>query len=177
MSSTRAEIFEQVRARYIGLLTSILWKLTSDRELFTEAMQYALLGIWQHLGKLDGKKAHAYIYRIALSANSKAWRNRIGKDGQLSTNQPALSAVEGNEFEKSPDDKLDRDELAMLIRREISRLPYKQANAIVMRYLEQQDYQAIAGKLSCTEASARSHVSKALAALKSKLAALAYQES
>jgi len=164
MSSTRAEIFEQVRARYIGLLTSILWKLTGDRELFTEAMQYALLGMWQHVGKLTSKKAHAYIYRIALSANSKAWRNRIDQNGELSRNQIG--------FEKIPDDKLDRDELAIVVRREICQLPAKQAKAIVMRYLEQQDYQTIAGKLSCTEASVRSHVSKALATLKSRLAAL-----
>lgn len=176
MSSTRAENFEQVRARYIGLLTSILWKLTSDRELFTEAMQYALLGIWQYLGKLNGNKAHVYIYRIALSANSKAWRNRIGRDGQFNTKQHTLSDVEGNDVEKSPDEKFDRDELAKLVRREISQLPDKQANAIVMRYLEQQDYPNIATKLSCTEASARSHVSKALAALKNKLEALSLQE-
>jgi RNA polymerase sigma factor (sigma-70 family) len=167
MSSTRAEIFEQVRARYIGLLTSVLWKLTSDRELFTEAMQYALMGMWQHLGKLNSEKAYAYIYKIALSANSKAWRNRIGKDGQLTGHMG---------FDKSADDKLDRDELAMIVRREITRLPNKQAKAIVMRYLEQQDYPNIATKLSCTEASARSHVSKAVATLKSKLEALALQE-
>jgi RNA polymerase sigma factor (sigma-70 family) len=167
MSSTRAEIFEQVRARYIGLLTSVLWKLTGDRELFTEAMQYALMGMWQHLGKLNSEKAYAYIYKIALSANSKAWRNRIGKDGQLTGHMG---------FDKSADDKLDRDELAMIVRREITRLPNKQAKAIVMRYLEQQDYPNIATKLSCTEASARSHVSKAVATLKSKLEALALQE-
>jgi RNA polymerase sigma factor (sigma-70 family) len=167
MSSKRAEIFEQVRARYIGLLTSVLWKLTGDRELFTEAMQYALIGMWQHLGKLNSEKAYAYIYKIALSANSKAWRNRIGKDGQLTCHMG---------FDKSADDKLDRDELAMIVRREITRLPDKQAKAIVMRYLEQQDYPNIATKLSCTEASARSHVSKAMATLKSKLAALALQE-
>jgi RNA polymerase sigma factor (sigma-70 family) len=168
MSSTRAEIFEQVRAKYFGLLTSVLWKLTGDRELFAEAMQYALIRIWQHLGKLTSKKAHVYIYRIALSANSKAWRNRIGRDGQLKRNNAS--------FEKSPEDNLDRDELAILVRREITRLPDKQAKAIVMRYLEQQDYPNIATKLSCTEAAARSHVSKAMAALKNKLAALVLQE-
>ncbi len=158
----QAEAFERARAKYMKFLASVLWKLTGDRELFTEAMQYALLGMWQHVGKLDGKKASSYIYRIALSANSKAWRNRIGRDGHLSRNH--------FDFEKSPDERLDRDEIAMMVRREICRLPAKQAKAIVMRYLEQHDYQTIAGKLSCTEASARSHVSKALATLKSKLA-------
>jgi len=79
--SKQAEIFERARTRYTAFLASVLWKLTGDRELFTEAMQYALLGMWQHVGKLNGNKAGAYIYKIALSANSKAWRNRIGKNG------------------------------------------------------------------------------------------------
>ncbi len=158
----QAEVFQRARAKYMNFLASVLWKLTGDRELFTEAMQYALLGMWQHIGKLDGKKAGSYIYRIALSANTKAWRNRIGRDGQLSRNNFG--------FEKSPDERLNRDEITMMVRREICQLPAKQAKAIVMRYLEQHDYQTIAGKLSCTEASARSHVSKALATLKSKLA-------
>jgi len=164
--SVRVETFEQVRTRYAGFLTSVLWKLTGDHELFTEAMQYALLGMWRHIEKLNGKKAISYIYRIALSANSKAWRNRIGKDGQIARSQIA----------KAPDEKLSNSELAAMVRRAISQLPAKQARAILMRYLEQQDYGNIAAQLCCTEAGARSHVSKALATLKDKLATLAERD-
>jgi DNA-directed RNA polymerase specialized sigma24 family protein len=42
-----------------------------------------------------------------------------------------------------------------------------------MRYLEQQDYKDISAKMGCTEAGARSNVSKAVASLKNKLASLA----
>jgi len=69
--SRRAETFEQLRAKYVKFLASVLWKLTGDRELFTEAMQNALLGIWQNIEKLNGKKAASYIYRIALTAAPK----------------------------------------------------------------------------------------------------------
>jgi len=55
----------------------------------------------------------------------------------------------------------------------MSQLPEKQGKAVVMRYLEQEDYQTISEKLGCSKAGARSHVSKALAVLKDKLAALA----
>ena len=159
--AVRAELFERIRARYIGFLASVLWKLTGDRELFAEAMQYSLLGMWQNVEKLNGKKAGAYIYRIALTANSRAWRNRIGKDGQFAHIRAAL--------DEEPSEKLDIDELTSLVRREISHLPARQARAVVMRYLEQQDYRDIAEKLRCTEAGARSHVSKAIATLKRKL--------
>ena len=163
--SERLELFEKIKARYSVFLPSVLWKLTGDKELFAEAMQYALLGIWQHVEKLNTERAGAYIYRIALTANSKAWRNRIGRDGQISKPR--------TRDEKSPDEKLCRSELAALVRRQISKLPLKQGRAMVMRYIEQQDYASIAENLSCTVAGARSHVSRAVATLKSKLAALA----
>ena len=162
--SRQVEIFRQARTRHIGFLASVLWKLTGDRELFTEAMQYALLGMWQNVEKLNGKKAGAYIYRIALTANSKAWRNRIGRDGQISRSQVGI--------EEDPAARIGESELVVMVRRVISQLPAKQSKAIVMRYLEQQDYKSISAALCCTEAGARSNVSKALAALKSKLANL-----
>lgn len=162
--SRRVDIFKQVKAEYTGFLTSVLWKLTGDREFFTEALQYALLEMWRHVEKLNGKKAAAYIYRIALTANSRAWRNRIGRDGQISQNQIST--------EKDPSEKIDNRELAGLVRRAMAQLPNKQAKAIVMRYLQQQSYEAIAEKLNCSQAGARSNVSKALTTLKSKLANL-----
>jgi len=164
----RLEIFEQVRATYAGFLASVLWKLTGDRELFTEAMQNALLGMWQHVEKLNGKKAGAYIYRIALTANSRAWRNRIGRDGQISRSQVSI--------ERSSEENVGNSELVGRVRRAIAQLPAKQSRAIVMRYFEQQDYKEVAEKLDCSKAGARSHVSKALATLKDKLANLAEQE-
>jgi RNA polymerase sigma factor (sigma-70 family) len=162
--SERAEVFRQLRTRYSGFLTSVLWKLTGDRELFIEAMQYALLGMWRHVEKLNSKKAGAYIYRIALTANSKAWRNRIGKDGQISRSQAGI--------EDDPVTRIGESELVVMVRRAIAQLPARQSRAIVMRYLEQQDYKGISAELGCTEAGARSNVSKAIATLKKKLATL-----
>jgi RNA polymerase sigma factor (sigma-70 family) len=162
--SKRAELFRQVKADYIDFLASVLWKLTGDRELFTEAMQYSLLGMWRHVEKLNGRQAGSYIYRIALSANSRAWRNRVGKNGQI--NESHLGIAEG------PDQKVSNSELAAKVRQAVAQLPAKQAKAIVMRYFEQQGYQAVAEKLKCSEAGARSHVSKAIVTLKNKLATL-----
>jgi RNA polymerase sigma factor (sigma-70 family) len=163
--SERLEIFEKLRAEYSVFLLSVLWKLTGDRELFAEAMQYTLMGMWEHVEKLNGRKAGAYIYRIALSANSRAWRNRIGRNGELPTDRAGINT--------DPGEKLGRIEMTAKVRKAISRLPDKQGRAIVMRYLQQHDYETISEKLCCSKASARSHVSKALAALKDKLATLA----
>jgi RNA polymerase sigma factor (sigma-70 family) len=159
--SERLELFEKLRAEYSVFLLSVLWKLTGDRELFAEAMQYTLMGMWEHIEKLNGRKAGAYIYRIALSANSRAWRNRIGRNGESPASRIGIDTDLG--------EKLGRVELTAKIRKAVSRLPEKQGRAIVMRYLEQHDYQTISEKSCCSKASARSHVSKALAALRDKL--------
>jgi RNA polymerase sigma factor (sigma-70 family) len=163
--SERLELFEKLRAEYSIFLLSVLWKLTGDRELFAEAMQYTLLGMWEHVEKLNGRKAGAYLYRIVLSANSKAWRNRIGRNGESPTSRIGIDT--------DPGEKIGRIELTAKVRKAISRLPDKQGRAIVMRYLEQHDYETISEKLRCSKASARSHVSKALATLKDKLATFA----
>ena len=159
--SKRLELFEKLRSEHSGLLTSVLWKLTGEADLFEEAFQYALLGILTHLEKLTGRKSGAYIYRIALSANSKAWRNRAGKNGQISR---------ATEFINPKTNSPDEEEMFNLVRKEIAKLPEKQAQSIVMRYIDQREYEEIAEKLNCTEDTARSHVSKAVAALRNKLA-------
>jgi len=156
--SRRLELFEKSRAEYTGLLTAILWKLAGDKELFVEALQFALLAMWQNVEKLNTPAAAGYIYRIALSANSKAWRNRIGKNGQLPDNVVAQTRRE------EPD-----AETIHAVRKTISQLPERQSQAIVMRYIEHLDYETIAAKLDCSAETARSHVSKALTTLRQTL--------
>ena len=162
--SERLEIFEKVRTEYGEFLPAVLWKLTGERELFAEAMQNALLLMWQNVEKLNDEKAGGYIYKIALSANSRAWRNRIGKNGQLPKDRISEEA--------KLSENIEQVELAGKLRKAISLLPARQSTAIVLRYFEQKDYDAIAEKLQCTNAGARSHVSKALANLKNKLSHL-----
>ena len=166
--SKRLKAFEDVKGRYNSFLTALLWRLTGERELFAEAYQTALMKIWQNVEKLNSPAAIGYIYRIALSANSTAWKKRISRDGQTSLDEcPQEPIVVEN--------KID-NELVETVRRQIAKLPFKQGQAIVMRYLEQKDYDAIAARLGCSEISARSNVSKALAALKKKLTFFSRQE-
>jgi RNA polymerase sigma factor (sigma-70 family) len=166
--SKRLELFEKLKNDYIGYLTATLWKLTCDTDIFDEAIQYAFLAIWMNLEKLTDPQAGAYIYRIALSANSRAWRNRIGKDGQALQPNVLKSPAAGETID---------EETINLVRKEITGLPEQQAVAVVMRYIDQSDYSVIAGKLDCSEDTARSHVSKAINTLRNNLSAMNVTES
>jgi len=81
------------------------------------------------------------LHKIALSANSKAWRNRIGKNGQLA-GSPHENVVWGLPHQTAQSDVDDAEQIA-LVRRAITQLPVKQEGAIVMRYFEQKDYKVL----------------------------------
>jgi RNA polymerase sigma factor (sigma-70 family) len=158
---SRLKLFDVVRAKQGSFLEVILWRLTGNRELFVEALQESLLGIWKHLEKLDGPAGRTYIYRIAQSAASQAWRKRAASSGEDLENRIGLI--------DRPDEQAGRKELTALVRRAIGELPEQQGRAIMMRYLEQKDYDVMAREMDCSEAASRSHVSKALATLRSVL--------
>ena len=51
--SKRLELFEKLKNEYIGYLTTTLWKLTCDTDIFDEAIQYALSGYLDESRKAD----------------------------------------------------------------------------------------------------------------------------
>ena len=159
--STKIATFERIRQNYGDFLEAVLWKLTGNRELFAEAYQNALLAMWQHVEKLDNDQPGGYIYRIALSSAQKAWRDKKG--GNIEFPDKLTS------HQKSPLEKIVKNEDVNVLRRTISELPEQQGKAVVMRYLESKSYSELARQLKCSEAAARSHVSNAIAGLKKKM--------
>ena len=158
----RQELYDDLIARYSNFLTSVLWRLSGNREIFEEAIQNAYMGIWRNVEKLENDRAGSYIYRIAMTANAAAWRHRIGRD-RVRGGDDTMTPPRNEEAE------IERvNTMLEQIRRAIAKLGRKQGRAIILRYFEEKPYPEIAEILGCSEAGARSHVSKALGALKAK---------
>jgi RNA polymerase sigma factor (sigma-70 family) len=158
----RIGLYKAAVNRYSGFLEAVLWKLCGDRELFAEAMQYALLAIWKHCEKL-GDQSGAYIYRIAQSSASTAWKKRSRGSGEqtnekIVTDGPVEAAIAKDQIKA--------------VRRGVSELPKKCGRAVMMRYLDEKEYDVIAAEIGCSVTSARSHVSRGIGILRKKLAKL-----
>lgn len=165
-NQSRAQRFREIYSDYGPFLKQVLWKMTGDREVFEEALQESLVRIWKYSAKINEPTAKSYLYRIAQSAVAQAWDNLKPSGAQLMPEQHAVV----NESQSSvPDDRLQS------IQRTISKLPYKQSRAISLRYFCQKEYTQIASCLDCSEAAARSHVSKALAKLRTQLKKARYE--
>jgi len=157
---SRAQRFREINTEYGQYLKLLLWKMTGQRELFEEALQESLVRIWKHSGKIKEPTAKSYLYRIAQSAVAQAWDNLKPSGAQFI---PEQHAMEKDHQASHLDGLLHR------VQAYISKLPYKQSRAISLRYFCRKEYAQIAHCLNCSEAGARSHVSKALATLRTQL--------
>ena len=79
----RLKLFDAVRVEQGPFLEAVLWRLTGNRELFSEALQESLLLLWRHVEKLQGAPGRTYLFRIAQTAASTAWRKRVGAHVEL----------------------------------------------------------------------------------------------
>ena len=160
IDTSRMVRFKRVKKRHMNFLSSILWKLTGDQALFRKAMRYALFEIWENLEAVQGKQGQEHLYQIVLSANAHAWDHSPAETIRLE-DKPLLSRL----FQ-------GRAQLARKVRWGISQLHPRQTLAIVLRYMERQDYSTIAHRLGCHPLLVHFHLSKAVDALKAKLGAL-----
>jgi RNA polymerase sigma factor (sigma-70 family) len=165
----RIRHFDVIMQAHGGFLKGLLWKLTGNREAFADAWQDAMLAVWKHVGEMDGPGARSYLYRIAFSSASRTWRTR-----PLSSLEEDCTVAAGG---KTPDQAAGDADLCEVVRRAIADLGHQQGQAVVMRYLEEKEYAHLASELGCTEVAARSHVSKALAALRQKLSGIFDKET
>jgi DNA-directed RNA polymerase specialized sigma24 family protein len=159
IDTKRIQRFHQAKKEYLPFFSAILWKLTNRRDLFREAMQHALYGLWQQLDKITSQNEPGMLlYEIALNANQHAWSQ-------------TFESEEAEPFEGHHLSRLfsGRSRLPQRVRFAISQLDSFQASLIVLRYVERKPASVIAAWLNCEASHVESGMSQALAELKRRL--------
>ena len=151
-----AEFDAYVKARGPALLR-FSYLVTGDRVECADLVQDALERAWPRWDALVARGAHeAYVRRSIANGAISRWRklNRL-----VSVAEPAsMQAMPGGE---SADTRAAWELCA--------ELPPVQRIAVVLRFYEDLSYVEIAAVLDCAEATARSHVHRALTALRGRL--------
>lgn len=146
-----------VSARSDALLR-FAYVLTGDRSLAEDAVQDALTTAcarWSRVSRADD--VEAYVKRMIVNAHISWWRRFRRREAPAAEPAAAMPA--------SADGSGDRAE-AEAVWALCATLPDRQRAAVVLRFYEQLSYAEIAALLHCAEATARSSVHRALAALK-----------
>lgn len=134
--------------------------VTGNRDDALDAVQDALANILPRWTSLDPDRAERYVKRTIANTAISTWRKTgqrlhlVAEVADTPTTEPAF------------DQRLVDADLA---RRLCERLPPDQRAAVVLRYANDLSFAEIADILDCREATARSHVHRALTALRADL--------
>ena len=133
-----------------------IWRILGDPDDAEDALQDALASVWQHMKRVRSHpNPKALILRICVNAaydKLRQRRRRMEVGFPLDDPEdPSLSAEE----------QLIGLERRAEVREAISRLSRKQAEAVLLRDIEDQPYEVVAQALGCRESTARKHVARA----------------
>jgi RNA polymerase sigma-70 factor (ECF subfamily) len=151
-----------------GRMMRTVWRIVRHREAAEDALQDALAVIWK---KRDAVARHpmpeALILRIAVTAAYDALR----KSRRRLRHEIAGVPGERADADAPPVAKAleDRD-LRAAILGAITRLPRRQATAILLHIIEERPYEEVARAMGCSASTIRVHVLRGRAALVRMLA-------
>ncbi len=141
-------------------LLRFAYLVTGSAPAAQDAVQSALAGVLARWAAVaDAPDADAYVRRAITNAHISAWR-RFGRRQHPVADPPPISAVPDHAATLAEHDA---------VWRLCAALPPAQRAAVVLRFYEDLDYPEIAAVLGCAEATARSHIHRALVRLRTEL--------
>ena len=156
-----ARTFEDyVRERSVAL-QRFAYLVTRHPEDARDAVQDALIGLWPRFDDVRAQgDVDAYVHRSIVNASVSRWRKTRRSTPVEAPEDLPQAAASGFE-----DELADADAAWRLC----ATLPPDQRAAVVLRYWSGQSFAEIADVLGCAEATARSHVHRALTRLRTTL--------
>lgn len=136
--------------------------VTGTQQAAEDAAQSALATAcsrWERIGRLHDRDA--YVRRMVVNAHRSWWR-KFGR-----RESPVEHVFSSAPYSADPATVVPH---ADAVWRLCQSLPTRQRASVVLRFYEDLTYREIAGILGCPEATVRSHIHRALAALRTALA-------
>ena len=152
---------DYVRTRSAGL-QRFAYLITRNAEDAKDAVQDALAGLYPRWRQVAAHgNVDAYVRRSIVNAHVSSWRKvrrlYLSEDVTTSSHAPVVP--------DAADAIADADQALRLC----GELPALQRAAVVLRFYEDRSFAEISEILGCPEATARSHVHRALQALRARL--------
>jgi RNA polymerase sigma factor (sigma-70 family) len=155
--------FEEFFAARNRRLLELAWLITRDPEDARDAVQDAFAGLYRRWELLpSGDEFEAYVHRTVVNACLAVLRRR----------PRWLPVARPEELRSAPvsEDFADQRGTSAAVWQLCGELRPAQRAAVVLRFWSDASYAEIGAALGCTESTARSHVHRAIAALRSRLA-------
>ncbi len=136
------QAFNDLITWYYPYVSKFLIKLTANEEIAQDLVQETFLKLIVHIDKFDTKGTAAfstYLMQIAKNCYLDYWK----KKKKISLELDMEAIADTTSFEEKIEEKNELDEVL----KEINKLPFEQAEAIKLKYLEEYSLKEIAEKM------------------------------
>jgi RNA polymerase sigma-70 factor (ECF subfamily) len=166
-----AAAYGAIVRKYHTRLCSSLWHVCGSREAAEDAAQEAFLRAYLKLSNYTGASAfYTWLYRIAVNAIISDHRKR--KTQVCTEHNRLLCDQSQRDNSERPDDPLLRDERVKQVRQALNSLSSEHRTILVLREMENCDYDEISSLLNVPIGTVRSRLHRARLELRHKLAQL-----
>jgi RNA polymerase sigma-70 factor (ECF subfamily) len=151
--------FAELVERYQPRLREFLRSLLADAHAAEDALQDVWLDVFRSVGKLrDAGAFGGWIFRVARDRAYRTLRRKGIATTPIDDVEPPAPAVQGEV-------ELDEDE-RRLVQSCVARLPIEQREVLLLRFVEQLNYEQIALAVGCELGTVRSRLHYAKRALR-----------
>jgi len=155
---TKTSLYEQLIEPIETRMMRSIWRIVRNPEAAEDTLQEALTIIWRRLDRIRSHpNPNAFILKICINAAYDSLRKR---KHNRQHEKPEVLRQLSTRSETTVPEALEQKETEAEIIKAISRLPRKQAVAILMRIVQDQPYDVIAQAMGCSKGTARIHVSR-----------------
>lgn len=169
--------FEVLFERHRVLVYRFTFQMVHSRDDAEDLVQEVFVRAFKNLGRYrDEAKFTTWLLRIAtnLATDRARMYNRRNRIEQKEQND-SLTWMTVGTFE-DPMENMEQDRLRQILAKAIKELPKQHRSAIVMRDIEEMEYQDIADVFNCSLGGAKLRVLRARRALKEKVEPLLNSE-
>ena len=156
--------FEEIVEMYDKRLYNVLCAFTGDQDEALDITQETFISAYKAYDKFRGDSdPFTWLYRIGLNLFRKKYSRKKRREFLWAKHRekepPKLIETH------TPSDDLEASERSRLVRQAISRLPEKQREAVIFKYLNDYSYEEIAELANCSLGTVKSRLSRAKRAL------------
>ena len=160
---TAEELYQELIAPIEQQMMRTVARIVGDPDDAADVFQQVLATVWKKLKRIHRHpNPPGYILRICVNASYDAIRRRA----RLRRREVPLEAATQTAPTTAARAVPEACEKKEAIMDAIAALPTKQAKAVLLRVVQELPYRAVGEVLGCSEATARSHVSKGTARLR-----------
>lgn len=145
MASSREECFYELMNRYESKLLRYILRLAKiNRETAEDILQESFIKAYRYINNFDsGLKFSSWIYRIAHNETISYWRKNQKNVEFVSIDKDSNGFANTLADDKRTDADALHNEKQEAMNKVISNLPEKYREVLILRYLEEKDYDEI----------------------------------